>query len=347
MRRLPIYFLLDCSESMVGRKIEDMENAFQSIVKSLRADPYALETAYISVIAFAGVAQTIAPLVETYSFYPPKLPLGSGTNLGDAITVLMHEIDTNVKKTTTDTKGDWKPIIYLFTDGKPTDNPDYAIQKWREKYSSKATMVAVGLGRETDFSYLKSLTEHCFLYEESSPDDFKKFIDWVTDSILTQTKSVAENKDITVLEFDPSVLEKVSTAQQVIDESCVTIVGRCSKKKNPYLMKYDREIKEIRGREFSFDLAGYALTGCYPINEDYFVWSGESKQELKINTSLLVGAPGCPYCGNASAFAMCSCGGVLCVNGPGGVNCPWCDNEIFFDMGSSEDEGFDVGRGRG
>ena len=53
MRRLPVYFLVDVSESMVGEPIQQVENGMRQIVQELRTDPYALETAFISVIAFA------------------------------------------------------------------------------------------------------------------------------------------------------------------------------------------------------------------------------------------------------------------------------------------------------
>ena len=123
MRRLPVYFLIDVSESMVGEPIQQVENGMRQIVQELRTDPYALETAFISVIAFAGKAKSLSPLTELYKFYPPTFPIGGGTSLGAALDFLMDDIDRNVVKTTEERKGDWKPIIFLFTDGTPTDNP--------------------------------------------------------------------------------------------------------------------------------------------------------------------------------------------------------------------------------
>lgn len=67
MRRLPIYFLVDVSESMVGEPIQQVENGMRQIVQELRTDPYALETAFISVIAFAGKAKSLSPLTELTS----------------------------------------------------------------------------------------------------------------------------------------------------------------------------------------------------------------------------------------------------------------------------------------
>ena len=136
MRRLPIYFLIDVSESMVGEPIEQVQNGIRTIIQDLRTDPYALETVFVSVIVFAGKARIVTPLTEVYKFYPSTLPIGGGTSLGYAMDFLMNDIDASVQKTTLEVKGDWKPIIFLFTDGTPTDNPDRAFKRWNEKYRS-------------------------------------------------------------------------------------------------------------------------------------------------------------------------------------------------------------------
>ncbi|EEG86784.1 hypothetical protein PROPEN_01078 [Proteus penneri ATCC 35198] len=61
---------------MIGENLKKMNDGLTTIISDLRRDPHALETAWVSVIAFAGVAKTIVPLTEVVSFYPPQLPLG-------------------------------------------------------------------------------------------------------------------------------------------------------------------------------------------------------------------------------------------------------------------------------
>lgn len=71
MRRLPVYFLVDVSESMVGEPIQQVENGMRQIVQELRTDPYALETAFISVIAFSFLQTEHLPIIL-------QLPLQDG-----------------------------------------------------------------------------------------------------------------------------------------------------------------------------------------------------------------------------------------------------------------------------
>ncbi len=350
MRRLPVFFVLDCSESMVGDNLRKMEDGLQAVVRALRADPHALETVYLSVIAFAGIARTIVPLVELVSFYPPKLPLGGGTSLGAALDALMDDIDRSVVKTTAERKGDWKPIVYLFTDGRPTDDSGSAIERWNAHYARRATLTAVGIGKDADFSVLKRLTEQVILFEDKRDGDFSKFVHWVSASLVVQSKSLGEGAGTQPLPLlDERVMRIVKEAPPTLaDEACVTLVGRCQKTRKPYLIKYDREFKDVASLDFKFQMPLYRLAGCYPLDEAYFDWSDPRAADLKVNTSALIGAPGCPHCGNVTAFAMCGCGNLLCINGPGEAICPWCDNTVGFAPGpSGEDGGFDVGRGRG
>jgi uncharacterized protein YegL len=332
---------------MVGENLKKMEDFLQSIVRTLRTDPNALETAYLSVIAFAGTTRTIAQLVEVPTFYPPKLPLGGGTSLGAALDALMAEIDKSVVKTTAEQKGDWRPIIYLVTDGRPTDDPNPAVERWNSRYARKATLIVITLGDNADFAILKRLTENVFKFEESQEGDFKKFINWVTASIVMKSKSVGEGgmESDALPILDPSIMQIIKTPPPVADESCVVLVGRCQKSKKPYLIKYEKEVQAVATRDFRLDVPAYHLAGCYPLEEDYFAWSDHRATEHKVNTSSLFGSPGCPHCGNITAFAVCGCGKLLCINGPGAVVCPWCAKEVFFGDGSSD--GFDVGRGRG
>ena len=70
MRRLPVYLLLDTSGSMMGEPIEAVKNGVEILVSSLRQDPYALETAHLSIISFAlYTTNFIGPLsYQAFSF---------------------------------------------------------------------------------------------------------------------------------------------------------------------------------------------------------------------------------------------------------------------------------------
>lgn len=64
MRHLPVYLVLDTSSSMSGEPILAVRNGLDMLVSTLRQDPYALETAFLSVITFDTDARQLLPLTE-------------------------------------------------------------------------------------------------------------------------------------------------------------------------------------------------------------------------------------------------------------------------------------------
>ena len=105
-RRLPVYFLIDVSESMVGEPLRKVEEGMADIIKGLKTDPNAIETVWISVVVFAGSAKTLVPLQEIVQFYPPRFAVGSGTSLSKGLGHLMYELRRSFVATTYEQKGD-------------------------------------------------------------------------------------------------------------------------------------------------------------------------------------------------------------------------------------------------
>lgn len=84
-RRLPIYLLIDTSGSMTGEAIEAVRSGLQLLVSALRQDPYALETAYLSIITFDSEARQTVPLTDLPSFQLPTIQATGLTAMGSAL----------------------------------------------------------------------------------------------------------------------------------------------------------------------------------------------------------------------------------------------------------------------
>ena len=93
MRRLPVYLLLDTSGSMNGEAIEAVKNGVQVMISSLRQNPQAIETAFISVITFGSEATQLMPLTDLASFQMPDIKAGGTTSLGAALNLVANKID--------------------------------------------------------------------------------------------------------------------------------------------------------------------------------------------------------------------------------------------------------------
>ncbi|SET47009.1 TerY-C metal binding domain-containing protein [Thorsellia anophelis] len=348
MRRLPIFIVADVSESMAGEAIMQLQDGIELLVRTLRSDPYALETAYVSVIAFAGQAKTLSPLVELPSFFPPRLPVGSGTALGNVLEHLMHEIDTQIIRTTAEKKGDFKPLVFLMTDGRSTDDPSEAIKKWTRFYDTKVNLVVIGLGPYANLEQLVMISPHILRFEGSDEQSFKKFINWISSSVSAQSRSVSasETTGVSLAKPDDEILSKVDLNKNAVgqDEDFALLVGKCQKRKLPYLMRFEREKQHIQTSNFNLNIGKYHITSVIPLTKEFDELSAEGEYSQTINSDYLVGNPSCPHCGAMFALATCACGQIFCIQGEGVAHCPGCDRDI--NMGYS-DESFDINRSRG
>jgi len=198
MRRLPVYLLLDTSGSMSGEPIEAVKNGVQIMISSLRQNPQAIETAFLSVITFDSTAQQIIPLTDLASFQMVDIKATGVTSLGEALKLVAHKIDTEVAKTTTEQKGDWKPLVFIMTDGIPTDDWQSGLNEFKK--SKVAFTVACAAGTGADANILKQITDNVVSLDTADSASIGKFFQWVTASIgVSSTKVEESGKEVTGL----------------------------------------------------------------------------------------------------------------------------------------------------
>jgi len=193
IRRLPVYLVIDCSGSMYGERIEAVKQGIKSLVTELKGDPQALETAYISVITFSSNAQQESPLTELMLFKEPELKASGATMFGRALDILMECINSEVRKSTETQKGDWRPLVFILTDGSPSDVEDYKRASEKLKDMKIANIIACAAGADADTTYLKMATENVIMMNTLTAGDFAKFFAWVSGSIKMTSKSIDSN----------------------------------------------------------------------------------------------------------------------------------------------------------
>ena len=190
MRRLPVYLLIDTSGSMYGEPIEAVKNGVQVLVSTLRQDPYALETAYLSIITFNTSAQQLTPLTELAAFQQPNIEASGCTALGEALSLLASKVDSEVTKTTAEVKGDWKPLVFIMTDGEPTDDLNKGLSEFQKRKFGMVVACAAGQGANTDT--LKKITENVVQLDTADRATIKSLFKWVSASVSAGSMKVED-----------------------------------------------------------------------------------------------------------------------------------------------------------
>ena len=178
---------------MAGDKLEGVKQGIRTLHATLMGNPAALETAYLSVITFDESANQLAPLVELAQFQPPNLEARGGTSFGAGLRLLMDCMEKEVHKNTKEVKGDWKPLVFILTDGQPTDSWQQAAQELKSK--KPANIIAVGCG-DADTNVLKAVTETVMMMQDTTQDSFAKFFKWVTASVGQTSQKAGTNTGV-------------------------------------------------------------------------------------------------------------------------------------------------------
>lgn len=344
-RRLPVYLLLDCSESMAGEAFTALNRGLSTMVTELRSDPQALESAAISLITFAGAAKQMVPLTDILKFelyHLPKLKLGSGTALGAALKLLEECLDREVVKNTPDQKGDYKPICFILTDGEPTDAWEAAADRIKSTVcGKKANVIGVGCGPDADLEKLRRVTD-IVVSMSSNETSFSQFFKWVSASVSSASQALESTGgergvNLPELPAGVEVVKKGESRGKGAPTKYFFVHARCVKNAAFYLMRFAEQQKAG-----FFSKANYKGVAAHPLDDFDFDTGGEAAPQ--IDSSLLQEPPPCPYCKNP-LLGGCSKGHFHCcpvITGPTSLTCPWCKVTDQYGYGS-----FGVGGGAG
>jgi uncharacterized protein YegL len=337
-RRLPVYLLIDCSESMIGGGIEAVRSGVTTMISQLRRDPHALETLHLSVITFDAEARVVVPMTPILDFQEPNLTIRPGTSLGSALKLLADRVQAEVSKTSHATKGDYRPLVLLLTDGQPSDDWKAPLSRIGVQVKPRpANIYAIGCGTDVDYSVLQSITDVVLRMDDMGPESFGKLFVWLTTSVSIASQGVSETVDGKIkLEKLPDNVEAVTNKAVALPDGPprqAFLRAKCSTKKFPYLMRY------------RFD----SMVGCYQPAKAHRL-SEENAQAASpghlpdIPSQLLNGAPACPWCERHGAGSCGNCGTIFCSDQSDSSDtiCPGCGHVLKRDPRGSKGNGLNV-----
>lgn len=220
-RRLPVYVLLDTSGSMKGEPIESVKNGLASLVASLRTDPQALDTVNLCLMTFDREVKTLVPLTPLDEFVLPELvvPDSGPTMTGLALREVCRAVRADVIKSTPTQKGDWRPLLFIMTDGAPSDSAEYAAMIPIVKSMGFGAVVGCGAvmkSRSNDIekskqdadrlcSQLKLLCTQVVTLDTMDGNTFLAFFKWVSSAVASGNVSAGTTSEVNLPPPPPEI----------------------------------------------------------------------------------------------------------------------------------------------
>lgn len=149
-----VYLLLDTSASMSGAPLEALKQGLHLVCATFIARSQ--RPVQISLISYESTAKVISPLAEVNDFEMPTLEAAGSSGLGGALRLVK---DTMLEHNPT--------LIYVFTDGEPTDDWDIALETVRPRIQK---IFGVICGPSADGSILHTKLDKVFSVRELTPD---------------------------------------------------------------------------------------------------------------------------------------------------------------------------------
>jgi uncharacterized protein YegL len=192
IRRLPIYILIDTSRSMRGEPIRAVNSGLQMLKDVLLKDPYAVETAFVSIIEYNTEPRQVVPLTEVICYDPPTLEAGGWSAMGSALRLLDERLGQEILSNTDEQKGDYKCQIFLMSDGRPSDAWKMAIKTLRKRHvATLGTIIALGCGPKADLEILSQVADIVLSTAQLTPEIIVSYFKWVSQAINVASKSAS------------------------------------------------------------------------------------------------------------------------------------------------------------
>lgn len=194
MPTLPVYILIDTSGSMRGEPIRAVNDGLADMLAHLRADEKADATVSICIITFDRDVRCVLPLTPLPDIRLPQIttPESGPTHTGQALLLCLDMIN---RDRAAGIARDFKPLLFLLTDGKPSDALLYDSVAANLRRQQFGNIVACAAGRKADTEPLRRLTENVYRLEGLDEATISKFFFWVS-NFTSEALEADEPEDI-------------------------------------------------------------------------------------------------------------------------------------------------------
>jgi len=154
--------------------MEACRNFICTIMATMRSDPFALETAHLSVIKFGCETKVAIPLHDLCTFELSPSVFAPGCCLGAGLSQLVASIRSDLVPSVGNMRGDWRPNVVLWLTAEPTDDFEKGLRELDSVKSGKRFAVVSGSVAKATTNRLKD-SGFIVASAESGEDPFSRW----------------------------------------------------------------------------------------------------------------------------------------------------------------------------
>lgn len=197
-RPLHFFWVVDCSGSMSGDKIDSVNHAIQETIQPMRDEAANNVNAqlFVRTLKFATGASwvTAEPVpVEEFAWKDLSIDDYAVTDLGKAFELLTAQLDMPPMPSRA-----LPPVVVLLSDGQPTDDWKRPLEKLlKMPWGKKAVKIAIAIGKDANKDVLAAFTGNKELvFEANKPEALVHLIKWASTvaSTVSQPNSRPDEK---------------------------------------------------------------------------------------------------------------------------------------------------------
>lgn len=192
--RVPVGLCLDCSASMRGAPLAELNAGVEAFYRAIYRDEIARYSAEVSIVTFGPVRLETGFMTLDRNSKPPRLGIGGATPLGEAVRLSLDCLERRKAEYRKNGIDYYQPWLVLMTDGAPYGGSqqvlDEQVRRVRELVlQRKLAVFAIGVGQNADMDALA-----CF-----SPNrpplrlrglNFSFFFQWLSSSVSRVSQSI-------------------------------------------------------------------------------------------------------------------------------------------------------------
>ena len=215
VKPMPVILLLDCSGSMSGEKIRNLNDAVRDMLEVFRNTENGECEIHVAIITFGAEVKLHRALASAGDTPWDDLFASGGTPLGVAFQMAKAMIED---KDVIPSRA-YRPTVVLVSDGQPNDTWENPLQAFiSDGRSAKCDRMAMAIGADADEVVLGKFlegTKNPLFYAENAKQ-LRDFFKFVTMSVTIRTKSQTPNvlPEAGTIDVKPTTIESRSEKQK-------------------------------------------------------------------------------------------------------------------------------------